>query len=96
MRSHRVLADLPLLTEAVAAPDYVADLVRAKAEAEHGLLAVLSSPPAPARIAADVAALQALLDAAEQATTLPDEPGVRAPVNELVVRTRLGSVGAGG
>jgi uncharacterized protein len=91
MRSHRILADLPLLTEVVTVPDYVADLVRAKSEAEHGLLAALSSPPAPALIAADITALHAVLDAAEQATTLPIEPQVRATLNALVVRTRLRS-----
>lgn len=93
MRSHEVVADLPMLTGLVPAPAYVDDLVRAKSAAEHGLLSAVSGAPDHDRIAEDVAALHAELDVAEGLTALPEAPQVRSEMNELVVSVRLGTVG---
>lgn len=89
MRSGEMLADLPALAEVVGAPGYVADLIQAKAIAEHGLLAELAGAPTTERIARDVNALHGALDAAQDDSELPGEPGCRAELNELVVEARL-------
>ncbi|MCT2588409.1 nucleotidyltransferase domain-containing protein [Streptomyces sp. N2-109] len=91
MRTQEVLAHLPSLLEAGQAPGFLPDLIGAKAEAEHGLLAHMSGAPGTERLAADVEALAAALDTAEADTGLPQEPRARARarLNELVVDTRL-------
>ncbi|MFC5718941.1 DNA polymerase beta superfamily protein [Streptomyces gamaensis] len=91
MRAHEVQADLPALLDAVRAPEYVRDLVAAKAAAEHGLLSLLDGAPSYERLAADVEALHAALDEAERSTVLPERSDAGADLNELVVRTRLRS-----
>ncbi|GHF55436.1 nucleotidyltransferase [Streptomyces mashuensis] len=93
MRERQVLADLPALAETGPAPAYVGELVRAKVAAEHLPLAALDGAPSQERLAADVAALHAALDAAEAATALPDVPGAREQVDALVVETRLAAGG---
>ncbi|MEV0113767.1 nucleotidyltransferase domain-containing protein [Streptomyces sp. NPDC050844] len=93
MRAHEVQADLSTLLDSVRAPDYVRDLVTAKAAAEHGHLSTLDCAPSHERMTGDVEALQAALDEAEQSTTLPEETDAGADLNELVVQTRLRSGG---
>ncbi|MFK0297132.1 DNA polymerase beta superfamily protein [Streptomyces sp. NPDC090442] len=91
MRAHQVRADLPTLLETVRAPNYVEDLVTAKAAAEHRHLSTLDGAPTHERITTDIEALHATLDEAEQSTTLPTATNAdaAADVNELVIRTRL-------
>ncbi|MFI9724641.1 DNA polymerase beta superfamily protein [Streptomyces sp. NPDC052396] len=89
MRAHEVQADLPTLLDSVRAPDYVRDLVAAKAAAEHGHLSTLDGAPSHERLTADVEALHAALDEAEQSTMLPDQSDAGTDLNELVVQTRL-------
>jgi uncharacterized protein len=88
MRAHEVVAHLPTLlrAEPETAPAYLPGLIEAKSAAEHGLLA-----DPPTGLAGDVAALHAALDEAEAATALPERPGARAELNDLVVETRLGA-----
>lgn len=92
MRAHEVQADLPTLLGSVRAPDYVPDLVAAKAAAEHGHLSTLDGAPSHERLTADAEALHAALDEAERSSTLPDETDAGAELNELVIQTRLRSV----
>ena len=84
MRTGEVVADLNRL----AAPDYVAGLIAAKRDAEHGAF------PAAARAAfdRDVPRLRADLEAARDASSLPEQPDPAAmdALHDLVVRTRLG------
>jgi hypothetical protein len=84
MRTGEVVADLNRLD----APDYVAGLIAAKRDAEHGAF------PAAARAAfdRDVPRLRADLEAARDASPLPDQPDPAAvdALHDLVVRTRLG------
>lgn len=91
MRAHEVLAHLPSLTEAqpAEAPAFLPTLIAAKSAAEHGLLSTLPDAPSTTRLAADVAALHATLDAAESETRLPDTPTARAALNDLLVNARL-------
>jgi hypothetical protein len=85
MRSGNLEADLGVLGTGLA---YVPDLIAAKREAEHGPL------PAGAadRLATDVPRLRAELEAARDASPLPDhaDPAAVAALHDLVVRTRLG------
>ncbi|MFE0098886.1 DNA polymerase beta superfamily protein [Streptomyces sp. NPDC059009] len=88
MRSGELVAHLPSLTGLVGeAPAYTSELVAAKTEAEHG---PVPDVVAAARLEADVAALHAVLDAAQDASSLPESPD--APVydalHDLVVRAR--------
>ncbi|WP_419993629.1 DNA polymerase beta superfamily protein [Streptomyces boninensis] len=89
MRTHEVLADLPALAGLVASPAYLPDLVRAKAGAEHGLLADVPDAPGHERLADDVAVLHGVLDAAQEATALPEEPVARDALNGVLVEARL-------
>jgi hypothetical protein len=91
MRSAEVVANLPTLAELVGAPSYLGDLVAAKAAAENGLRSEIRRGPEVSRLAVDVAALQAELDAAQQTSRLPDQQGGRRELHQLVVRARLGS-----
>jgi predicted nucleotidyltransferase len=84
MRTGAVVADLRTLD---GAPPYVPDLIEAKRAAEHGLF------PAEVRsaLAADVPRLRAELEAARDASRLPDKPDPAAveTLHDLVVRVRL-------
>ncbi|MDG4759085.1 nucleotidyltransferase domain-containing protein [Micromonospora sp. WMMD710] len=85
MRTGHLETDLNVLGTGLA---YVPDLIAAKREAEHG--------PFPAgaaqRLAVDVPRLRAQLEAARDASTLPEhaDPAAVAALHDLVVRTRLG------
>ncbi|MFF4649469.1 DNA polymerase beta superfamily protein [Streptomyces sp. NPDC001380] len=92
MRSGEVQAHLPTLAaEVPSAPPYLAELVAAKAAAEHGLRRELSGAPAPERLLADTEALQEELAAAEEASRLPGLQGGHRELHELVVRARTGA-----
>ncbi|MEV4435660.1 nucleotidyltransferase domain-containing protein [Streptomyces sp. NPDC049555] len=88
MRSGEVVAHLPTLLGLVEAPGYVAELIAAKAEAEHGTAGDVVDG---ARLRADVEALHGVLDAAQEASALPQVPaaGVHDALHDLVVRARL-------
>ncbi|MGW0680809.1 nucleotidyltransferase domain-containing protein [Streptomyces sp. NPDC002767] len=90
MRSGEVQADLRALAEEAGAPSYLPDLMAAKAEREHGAAEVDH-----ARVADDVERLHALLDAAQQASALPDTPSVHDALHAFVVRVRLADSGVG-
>lgn len=85
MRTGQLEADLRVLGAQLA---YVPDLIAAKREAEHGPL-----PAAATRhLAADIPRLRADLEAARDASPLPDhaDPATLNALHDLVVRTRLG------
>ncbi len=87
MNSRTLIADLPtLIAEDPAAPPYLADLVTLKAEQEHG--------PVPTEVTdrceADLAALSARLDQAEQDSALPDRASAEPALHDLLIRLRLG------
>jgi predicted nucleotidyltransferase len=84
MRSGQLQAHLPTLLGEVEAPGYVADLIAAKTEQEHGAADV-----GHARVQADVERLHAVLDEAQTASALPDAPSVHDALHDLVVRIRL-------
>ncbi|MFI7011026.1 DNA polymerase beta superfamily protein [Streptomyces sp. NPDC050145] len=84
MRTGRVEAHLPTLLEAVDAPGYLPELIEAKAAAEHGGTDLPSE-----RAAADIEALHLELDAAQAASTLPDEPSAYDALDDLITRVRL-------
>ncbi|MFI5664729.1 DNA polymerase beta superfamily protein, partial [Streptomyces sp. NPDC051684] len=90
MRSGEVLAHLPTLLGEVAAPAYLPELIEAKAAAEHAAADV-----AYERVAADVQALHAELDAAQAASALPEQPSAHDALHDLgpVVWIRPGSRG---
>jgi predicted nucleotidyltransferase len=84
MRSGEVQAHLPTLVEQVRAPVYLPDLIAAKAEREHARADVDH-----ARVRDDIERLHVLLDAAQEASALPDAPGAYDALHALVVRVRL-------
>ncbi|MFE5631493.1 DNA polymerase beta superfamily protein [Streptomyces sp. NPDC056543] len=86
MRSGEIQAHLPtLLGEVGEAPAYVAELIEAKAAAEHGPAQVDL-----ARVRDDVEALHGVLDAAQAATALGGEAaGALDALHDFVVRLRL-------
>jgi predicted nucleotidyltransferase len=84
MRSREVQAHLPTLLEQVDAPDYLPELIAAKAEQEHGAADVEH-----ARVAADIERLHGVLDEAQAASALPDAPSVHDALHAFVVRSRL-------
>ncbi|MEV6077200.1 MULTISPECIES: nucleotidyltransferase domain-containing protein [unclassified Streptomyces] len=86
MRSGRILAHLPTLLGAVAAPAYLPDLIAAKAEAEHGMARELDG----AAVARDIEGLHRVLDEAQTRSLLADAVTEFDALNELVVRARLG------
>ncbi|MEV0263875.1 nucleotidyltransferase domain-containing protein [Streptomyces sp. NPDC050617] len=89
MRSRQLQADLPTLLGEVAAPDYLPDLITAKAAAEHA-----ASTEIPAeRAAQDVQQLHAVLDEARAATELPDTATAQEALHDFVVRQRLTEAG---
>jgi hypothetical protein len=85
MRTGALEADLTRLY--AYGPGYLPELVAAKREAEHG-----AAPPIP-QAAGDVARLTAELEAARDASSLPETGGAHQAVHELVVRTRLAGAG---
>ncbi|WP_019074921.1 nucleotidyltransferase domain-containing protein [Streptomyces hokutonensis] len=84
MRSGEVQAHLPTLVGQVEAPSYVPDLIAAKVEREHGAADVDQ-----ARVRADIETLHGELDAAQEASALPDAPSTYDALHEFVVRVRL-------
>jgi predicted nucleotidyltransferase len=84
MRTGAVQTDLGVLGAHL---PYVPDLIAAKREAEHGPLPA----GAAAHLAADVPRLRASLEAAREASALPDQPAPAAvdALHDLVVRVRL-------
>ncbi|SEQ86933.1 nucleotidyltransferase domain-containing protein [Streptomyces radiopugnans] len=88
MRTGEVRAHLPTLAEEVEeAPGHLAGLIDAKAEVEHGP-APLDGGRDAERVRADVEALHAVLADARDTSRLPDEPGGRDALHDLVVRAR--------
>ncbi|AEV85306.1 nucleotidyltransferase [Actinoplanes sp. SE50] len=84
MRTGRLETDLGVLGAEIA---YVPDLIAAKREAEHGPF-----PPGVAtRLAADIPRLRADLEAAKDASALPDRPAEATvtALHNLIVTTRL-------
>ncbi|MGW2833669.1 nucleotidyltransferase domain-containing protein [Streptomyces sp. NPDC001286] len=84
MRSGEVQAHLPTLLGEVDAPAYLPELIEAKAQREHG-----DADVDHARVRADVERLHAVLDEAQQATSLPDAPTAYDALHDFVVRIRL-------
>jgi predicted nucleotidyltransferase len=84
MRGGEVQADLRALLGEAGAPAYLPDLIAAKAEREHGAADVDH-----ARVRDDVEGLHALLDAAQEASALPDAPSAHDALHDFVVRVRL-------
>lgn len=83
MRTGEVLCDLNVLE---GGPAYLPELIELKRAAEHA--------PAPGRdFGPDVEALAVRLEAERDASALPEEPGLRRAVHDLVVRVRLGGIG---
>ncbi|GAA2512510.1 nucleotidyltransferase domain-containing protein [Streptomyces gobitricini] len=87
MRTGEVVAHLPTLLGSVPAPEYVAELIAAKADAEHGPATGVDTE----RVRADVEALHTVLDEAQAASALPDAaaPAAHDALHDFVVRTRL-------
>jgi predicted nucleotidyltransferase len=85
MRTGTVEAHLPTLLHEIPAPSYVAGLIHDKAIAEHGLAMDID----PRRLRADVEGLHTALDAAQEASGLPDEPTAYEALHDLVIRTRV-------
>ncbi|MCX5408202.1 nucleotidyltransferase domain-containing protein [Streptomyces sp. NBC_00335] len=86
MRSAQVQAHLPtLLDEVPEAPGYLAALIEAKAEAEHGAADGVDA----ARVEGDVEALHGVLAAAQDASPLPEHADAFDALDEFVVRRRV-------
>ncbi|MFJ8674506.1 DNA polymerase beta superfamily protein [Streptomyces sp. NPDC093589] len=85
MDSGELQPHLPTLVGELTAPAYVPELIAAKEAAEHGPAAEVVDT---ARLRADVEALHARLDAAQEATSLPDAPAGRDALHDLIVRAR--------
>jgi predicted nucleotidyltransferase len=85
MRTGQLQTDLGVLGTSLA---YLPDLIAAKREAEHGPF----PPGVTARLAADIPRLRAELEAARDASALPDRPdeATVSALHDLIVRTRLG------
>jgi predicted nucleotidyltransferase len=88
MRSGHVQAHLPALLEQVDAPGYLPDLIAAKAAAEHAPAALDDER----RVRTDVETLHVVLEEAQKATELPDEPSAFDDLDRLVSRARLRNV----
>lgn len=87
MRSARVQAHLPTLLEEVPeAPGYLAGLIEAKAEAEHGAASGIDA----GRVERDFEALHGVLEAAQGASRLPEHADAFEALDEFVVRRRAG------
>ncbi|MGW8556078.1 nucleotidyltransferase domain-containing protein [Streptomyces tubercidicus] len=90
MDSGRVQPHLPTLVGELAAPAYLPELIAAKEEAEHGAAGEVVDAE---RLRADVDALHARLDAAQDATALPGAPGAHEALHDLIVRARTDGPG---
>ncbi len=91
MRAGEVEADLrELLARVPEAPSYLPALMHAKATQEHAGLDGVAGRPDDVRLAADVQRLHAVLDAAQESSTLPDRPSAGDALHDLLVRARLG------
>lgn len=86
MRTGEVEADLTRLTGD--GPAYLPELIEAKRAAEHAALP--EDAPGAARLRDDVLALTARLEDERQCSGLPEFPGSRRALHDLVVRARLG------
>nr|WP_239311559.1 nucleotidyltransferase domain-containing protein [Plantactinospora mayteni] len=96
MRTGRLVAQLPTLAAELAeAPNYLGALIGAKAAGEHDLLAGVAEAPGADRLDADLTALHAALDEAQQASRLPERPTAEPAVHDLLVRIRLATVPRG-
>ncbi|MFD3699255.1 DNA polymerase beta superfamily protein [Streptomyces sp. NPDC058646] len=85
MRSGEVQAHLPtLLAEVPEAPGRLAGLIEAKAAAEHAAC----TEPSPARLREEFETLQRVLDAAQQASALPEYGSAYDALDAFVVRRR--------
>lgn len=91
MRTGEVVAHLPTLRELVDAPPYLPELLTAKAQHEHGDFAQTQINQDLVR--RDVTALTATLEAARDASALPDQPSAHDALHELVVEVRLAATG---
>ncbi|WP_018656764.1 nucleotidyltransferase domain-containing protein [Actinomadura flavalba] len=87
MRTGEVEADLTRLAPEYG-PDYLPDLIAAKAAAERGGLP--SWAPSHARLADDVAGLVERLTHERDKSNLPDESPAEVDLHAFVVRVRLG------
>ncbi|PJE94855.1 nucleotidyltransferase [Streptomyces carminius] len=88
MRTGEICAHLPTLLGRVAeAPGYLAELIEAKAAAEHAPVPASEAPDAD-RLRADTEALHTVLAGARDASALPDRPGGHDALHDLVVRVR--------
>ncbi|WP_433066772.1 nucleotidyltransferase domain-containing protein [Dactylosporangium sp. CS-033363] len=88
MRTGHLEADLRVLNTL----PYVPDLIEAKRAGEHDAL-----PPSlvsPERLAADVERLTAQLEAARDASHLPEAPSAGPALNDLLIRVRLARTAA--
>ncbi|MFD6890513.1 DNA polymerase beta superfamily protein [Streptomyces sp. NPDC059957] len=87
MRSARVQAHLPtLLDEVPEAPGYLAGLIEAKAEAEHGAAVGVGAR----RVERDFGVLHGVLEAARENSSLPERSTAFDALDEFVVRRRVG------
>ncbi|NOL40036.1 nucleotidyltransferase domain-containing protein [Kribbella sandramycini] len=84
MRSGEVQADLRQLLDE--APEYLPELMAAKAEAEHSAL----DGPSVEVLTADIERLRQELDEAEAGSRLPESSVADAGLHDLLVRARLG------
>ncbi|MFG2719206.1 DNA polymerase beta superfamily protein [Streptomyces sp. NPDC048416] len=86
MRSGRMEADLAVLAREIPeAPGHLPELIAVKAEAEHGAATGLDRE----RVAADIEALHAVLDAAQAVSCLPEAATGYDALHDFVVRQRL-------
>lgn len=91
MRTGRVEAHLPTLLSVVAgAPHYLYELIDAKVAAEHAVISGMPWAPSHDQLTTDVTCLFAELDAAADATALPERPTAEPALHDLLVRLRLG------
>jgi hypothetical protein len=84
-----LVAHLPTLIGGRPELSYLADLVAAKVDAEHGTASAVPGMSAIEQVAADVARLHAALEDARERSSLPEQPSASAALHDLVVRVRL-------
>jgi predicted nucleotidyltransferase len=90
MRAGEVVADLRRLWEGQGV-DYVPDLIAAKSAGEHRSLSDDPGLPDATVLAADVDRLRTELELSRDRSALPAVPPAADAVNDLLIRTRLGS-----
>ncbi len=90
MRSGQTVAHLPSLIDLLPeTPGYLAELIEAKAAAEHGDFRPADHGLDPDAVAADVAALHECLATAAAGSSLPAEPSAEPALDDLLRRARL-------